>query len=97
MKLRKFSDLGYLHWCPACDQDHIFAVEKPYSNGAQWTFNGDFERPTFNPSMKIEWPNQDGLKRCHYFLHDGSLKFCSDCTHSMANQTVPLPEIPEGE
>jgi hypothetical protein len=34
----------HFHWCPACDEAH------PLPDG--WTFNGDFERPTFTPSFK---------------------------------------------
>jgi hypothetical protein len=32
---------------------------------------------------------------CHYILTNGVLNFCGDCTHSMAGQSVPLPELPE--
>lgn len=34
--------------------------------------------------------------RCHLFLTDGKLQFLGDCTHDMANQTVDLPDLPEG-
>lgn len=38
---------GYFaHWCPACECLHHL----PYPRG--WTFNGDFDRPTFSPSFK---------------------------------------------
>jgi hypothetical protein len=33
---------------------------------------------------------------CHYFLCDGKLNYCGDCTHEFnGKQGVPLPEIPE--
>lgn len=35
---------GYVHWCPGCRETHLL----PDS----WTFNGDLENPTFNPSFK---------------------------------------------
>lgn len=28
---------------------------------------------------------------CHSFIRDGSIQFLSDCTHELANQTVPIP------
>ena len=35
---------GYSHWCPACEHMHRLP------DG--WTFNGDVNRPTFQPSFK---------------------------------------------
>jgi hypothetical protein len=35
---------GYVHWCPACEQMHRL----PDS----WSFTGDLEKPTFQPSYK---------------------------------------------
>lgn len=31
---------------------------------------------------------------CHSFVTDGQIQFLSDCTHSLAGQTVPLPAWP---
>ncbi len=31
---------------------------------------------------------------CHSFVTDGQIQFLSDCTHALAGQTVPLPEMP---
>lgn len=91
----------HAHWCPACAQLHDFAVELPFHNGHQWSFDGNAEKPTFNPSMNIATgPFPDGSKkageveRCHYFLHAGRIQFLNDCTHAMKGQTVDLPPIP---
>lgn len=84
----------YAHYCPGCKTSHDYAVDAPFRNGAQWTFNGDAERPTFSPSMKIEWgmggdrPN----KVCHYFVTDGQIAYCPDSTHELSGQTVLLPD-----
>lgn len=95
---------GHSHWCPACEESHLI----PNS----WTFNGNLDAPTFEPSVKItgkqcvivdgEWTGEwrrdadgkaiDGC--CHYILTNGALQFCSDCTHALVGQTVPLPELP---
>lgn len=92
---------GWAHWCPACRRTHVFAVDSPnIGNGAQWSFDGNQESPTFNPSMLIRHYEHDGTtvkEVCHYFLHAGHIQFLADCTHAMAGQIVPLPEYPEGE
>jgi hypothetical protein len=91
----------HAHWCPACKSTHDFAVEQPFRNGARWTFDGNAEAPTFNPSMNIRVgpiPSHDGKPErtdvCHYFLHAGQIQYLGDCTHAMAGQTVDLPDIP---
>lgn len=68
----------------------------------RWTFNGDFERPAFGPSLNTWWGGENGipLHRCHSFIGingalPGQIKFLEDCTHALANQTVDLPDIPE--
>ncbi len=87
----------HAHWCPACAQMHDYAVEQPFRNGAQWTFNGDGDQPTFSPSMNISWgPNSRGdVGRCHYFVTCGRIIYCGDSTHALAGKTVDLPDIPE--
>ena len=42
--LRK-TDGGYSHWCLGCEEMHVI----PNS----WSFNGDVNKPTFSPSVKI--------------------------------------------
>jgi hypothetical protein len=36
---------GYSHWCPGCGEMHLI----PDS----WTFDGNVDKPTFTPSVKI--------------------------------------------
>ena len=86
------------HWCPGCKKRHIL----PWKRGG-WTFNGDHQRPTFMPSFLHRWHEWTGPagalvateKVCHYILASGVLAFCSDSTHPLANQSVPLPPMPE--
>jgi hypothetical protein len=64
----------------------------------RWTFNGDFERPTFSPSLNTWYGGDDDeipLHRCHSFIRNGRIEFLPDCTHALAGQTVDLPEIDE--
>lgn len=96
---------GYAHWCPACEKMHAFAIDGKNSSNAQWTFDGNVEAPTFNPSMNIKTgprptvpagrPDAGRIDICHYILKAGQLQFQNDCTHALKGQTVPLPELPE--
>lgn len=109
MKVRKFgsrnphmqeADRGwYLINCPGCKHEHLIAVDTPFSNGAKWSFNGDMMKPTFNPSVNIHYgASGDGVmpeRRCHFFVRDGMIQFCGDCTHELVNQTVELLDIEE--
>ncbi len=89
----------HAHWCPACNEMHDYAVEKPFKNGAQWSFNGNLDSPSFNPSMNYSvGPMSNGnIYRCHYFVTAGRIIYQLDSTHSMSGQTVDLPDIPESE
>lgn len=93
----------YGHWCPGCEQTHWIATARP--NRPSWSFNGDVNAPTFNPSVRIQYEgpdagqtDADGFRSppacCHYFLHAGQIQFCADSTHALAGQTVPLPLLP---
>jgi hypothetical protein len=92
-------------WCPGCEDAHGVTVDTP--NG--WTWNGDLEHPTFNPSVKVsgvQWSADMGLHKtnhavapgestvCHSFVREGQIEFLSDCTHNLASQTVDLPAWP---
>lgn len=90
------------HWCPACNELHDFAVDKPFLNGSRWTFSGTKERPSLTPSMNIRvGPFPAGVKKagqfevCHYFLREGQLIYQGDCTHALRGQTIALPTIPD--
>lgn len=80
-------DCRYMFWfqCPGCDEPHAYYVPR-------WSFNGDFVRPTFTPSLLLRWGDE---RRCHLFVTDGMIRYCPDSTHKLAGATVPLPEPPE--
>lgn len=44
------------------------------------------ERPTEPAAFKC--------KRCHSYVTDGMIRFLDDCSHTLKNQTVPLPDLP---
>lgn len=92
---RKVAGDGHAHWCPGCKEMHVIPKT--------WQFNGDIDKATFSPSVKITFPKgyyKNGEfsteeKICHYILTDGVLHFCSDCSHELAGKDVSLPELPE--
>lgn len=79
-----------------------------------WTWNGSVDAPTLRPSVLTQGTHEltdeehatlmSGGKiekrpfRCHSWINDGAAQFLGDCSHDLANQTVPLLEVPtEGE
>lgn len=83
--------------CPGCGEPHVVPTHGPTA----WGFNDDLEHPTLSPSILVHpagrW--RDGVvvqsPRCHSFVRDGRIEFCSDSEHALAGKTVDLPEIPE--
>ena len=97
-KLRNYGEGGIAFWCPGCDSVHAISVASPA--GGNWTFDGNVDAPTFNPSILVTYPGADADKpgappsRCHSFVHGGRIQFLTDCTHALAGQTVELPDWP---
>lgn len=86
--------------CPGCKSWHTLPTDwmpagyerSPYpsaENRPSWNFNGDLEKPTFEPSILT----RAGSNVCHSFVRDGRIQFLGDCTHALAGKTVDLPEI----
>lgn len=99
-KLRSAEGGYILFWCPGCDGAHMIRVASEGKQGG-WTFNGDAEKPTFTPSVLVNYNGSDaGVDGappaiCHSFVTDGSIQFLSDSTHALAGQTVALPDFDE--
>lgn len=49
MKARRGEGNHLVFWCPGCDHPHAITYDVP--NG--WTWNGDTDRPTINPSVLV--------------------------------------------
>jgi len=84
----------YFFICPGCDQEHLIP-KAPSANGLKWTFNGDFNKPTFSPSVRLSWNRKDQPPdECHFNIVNGQIVYCGDCTHhGLSNQTLDLPDI----
>ena len=93
-------------YCPACKEDHLVKISGDHS----WGFNENYEKPTLTPSVKVtgtqrlteeEYQQVKAGNKittrpmiCHSFITDGRIQFLNDCTHSLAGQTVDLPQYP---
>lgn len=96
-------DLRYpalLFCCPGCAESdgnvglHMLPVNTSETSPA-WTFDGDLDAPTVSPSILTRTGPADAQSVCHSFLRAGVFEFLGDCTHSMAGQQIPMPELPE--
>ena len=82
----------YYFWCPGCKYCHGYPVPR-------WSYNGDFELPTFSPSLLIYYTDPETKQRvtcCHLFLTNGILDLLGDCPHDLKSKKIPLPTLPSG-
>ncbi len=98
---------AYVFECPGCDMTHMIPVAytpeylkkcqetRPGYQGTSWGFNGSLEKPTFSPSLLNTWNIGVGqlVKKCHLFVREGKLEFCSDSTHRLAGKTVEMADV----
>jgi len=87
------SVLGWVYYsfeCPGCGFSHLIKTSGPHP---VWDFNGDLEKPTFNPSLRVTYDTPTVHTVCHSYVRDGNIQFLGDSTHSLAGQTVPLADI----
>jgi len=105
VKLHDERSGSYMFRCPA-GHFHYINTKIPNGQKAKWTFNGNFEFPTFTPSVNEktgyfvdpetkgdeDWL-RDNSYHCHFIITDGKIHFCADCSHGLAGQTVELPEM----
>lgn len=112
--LRTVEHGGVSFHCPGCRRPHVVFVGPQRRDGrARWGFNGDYDAPTFDPSVMVEGvqdltdDEHAQLMRgdtveprplvCHSFVRNGEIQFLSDCTHVLAGQTVALRRAGEAE
>lgn len=88
----------YLEYrCPACGW-HDIPVKIGEKLEKFWEWNGDLERPTISPSVKHFHNGFPADERqpevapycCHYFIKNGNIEYCGDCSHDKAGQTMAL-------
>lgn len=83
---------GYMVTSPATGMNVLF--------DKRWSFNGDFDNPTFRPSMLMQYPVENpetGHVREHFFVIDGKIQYLTDCHHDMAGKTVDMVDCTWGD
>lgn len=88
-KILNDAKVHYYFLCPGCDEIH--GIDE------KWSFpGGDVEKPTFHPSVLVRhYRGGKEFARCHSFIREGKIQFLGDCSHSLKNQTVDLPDFPK--
>lgn len=91
--------------CKACDEEHTIFTKAPQGFQAEWRFNGDYDKPTFSPSVRVQFTKyENGFQNwepgqeteditCHFNITEGKIIYHGDCTHSMKGKTIELPDI----
>lgn len=77
----------HMFWDVALQEPNAFYIMP----GRGWSWNGDFEKPTVNPSVLLTRPGMTN----HLFIRDGKIQYLSDCTHEYAGKTVEMVDFPE--
>lgn len=101
------SQYTLMFWCPGCDEAHCVSVNGPNpwtwneslelpTLSPSVLVRGGHYLPghTGNCWCTYDWQGQEPYfkcRQCHSFVRDGKIEFLSDCSHSLAGQTVDLP------
>ena len=87
----------YTFYCQGCEMTHTIPVR--YNPGFEklglkskptWRFNGNLEKPTFQPSFKIEWKGTEPLQVCLSIIRDGEIIFLIESTHKHSGARMKL-------
>jgi hypothetical protein len=87
-KVEQPAQFQFMVHCPACGCGHGLRVGQ--ADEPNWTFNGDMEKPSFNPSLSVSGANNSV---CHSMITDGMITYFGDSTHALAGKTVPLGDF----
>lgn len=84
---------GFHFHCPGCGHAHGVYVEGV--NVPIWSYNGNLNSPTFEPSIlcTYEYGEQKEKRICHSFVRNGQIQYLDDCTHHLKGQIVDLPDF----
>jgi uncharacterized protein DUF6527 len=93
-------------WCPGCEDVrlddgtrygglHMLPVTGDHEKRPTWEWNQNLIKVTLSPSILTKTTRDESEFICHSFLQEGMWKFLGDCSHSLANKTVPMLPLPE--
>lgn len=106
-KLRSVEGGRYAYWCQGCEEMHMVGpgwtfdgnVDAPTFSPSVLVTSGHYTPGWQGPSCwctyRVDHPDCEfECSRCHTFIKGGMVQFLSDCTHALAGQTLPLPDLP---
>jgi len=112
-KVRRQGTANWLYWCQGCEEYHQVNdtwqfdgnLEAPTFSPSVLVTSGHFVS-SHKPGDKcwctyaVEYPKRPvsfKCRRCHTFIRNGMVEFLSDCSHALAGQTLPVPDLPDEE
>ena len=96
-------------WCPGCNMAHQVRLSSDAGGNWGYNGNPDAPTftPSILVTGTIRMSDAEHAEymktkilpepvpfTCHSFVTDGQIQFLGDCTHALANQTVPIPSWP---
>lgn len=79
--------------CPGCGNLHaVYTDNSNVVDGVvnRWTYNNNPDAPSFMPSVNVHRDTPE--LRCHSFITDGRITFCTESHHTLRGLTVELPD-----
>jgi len=70
-------------FCPACQIPHELTP-------SYFDFDGQWASPTISQDIVYVDNERCFPYHCHSLVRNGFIEFLSDCTHDLANTTVPM-------
>lgn len=106
-KLRIVEGGGFSYWCQGCEEMHAINggwafdgnLEAPTFSPSVLATSGHYSPGWKGPSCwctyRVDHPDCSfKCRRCHTLIEAGMVEFRGDCTHALAGQTLPLPDLP---
>jgi hypothetical protein len=102
------SDHTFRWWCPGCECMHVVPVagtvawgfngdcDRPTLTPSVLVYS---HRTLIDNSLEgdalLAPDNVRDTPQCHSFIRDGMIQYLGDCTHALADQTVPMEPLDE--
>ncbi len=108
-KLRSAEDGGFFYWCQGCEEmHHVNAgwafdgnLDAPTFTPSVLVQTGHYAPGWKGPDCWCTYnaahpdnPSGYECRRCHTHIKGGIVQFLPDCTHNLAGQNLPLPDLP---
>ena|ERR1700684_317 len=105
MKIQEYSKSKgrYYFFCPGCREFHSVNTVTAHRDGLKFQLQGDKNNPTFVPLNQVIERTIESFNKslhatnpghvCLSVIRTGHIRFLGSCTHTLAGQMVPLPDL----